>query len=118
MFKKFFANSGPFRVSPGWLTISYILLAIWTVIALFPLYWLLTTAFKAPADVDNGPKFIPWVDFQPTTAAWDYLLNDPSAANIIAPPPLHPDVVGTTNALISPALGASAAVPFLRVEFV
>src|SRR5260221_11241017 len=108
MFKKFFANSGPFRVSPGWLTISYILLAIWTVIALFPLYWLLTTAFKAPADVDNGPKFIPWVDFQPTTAAWDYLLNDPSAGKITAHP--HPKTVslGPPHPFISLSLSASA----------
>ena len=117
MFKKFFANSGPFRVSPGWLTISYILLAIWTVIALFPLYWLLTTAFKAPADVDNGPKFIPWVDFQPTTAAWDYLLNDPSAGNIIAHPYLNTVVVGTTSAFISLVLGASAAYALMRFKY-
>jgi multiple sugar transport system permease protein len=117
MFKKLFTNTGPFRVSPGWLTISYILLAIWTVIALFPLYWVLITAFKAPADVDEGPKFIPFVDFQPTLDAWNYLLNDPSAGNIIAHPYLNTVVVGTTSAFISLVLGASAAYALMRFKY-
>lgn len=96
---------------------SYILLGIWTIVALFPLYWLLITAFKAPVDVDNGPKFIPYVDFQPTLAAWDYLLNDPSAGNIIVHPFTNTLIVGTMSALISLALGTSAAYALMRFKY-
>jgi multiple sugar transport system permease protein len=42
-------------------------LAIWTVFAIFPIYWTFITAFKSPKEVTGGkPTFIPWVDFEPT----------------------------------------------------
>jgi multiple sugar transport system permease protein len=87
------------------------------VIALFPLYWLLTTAFKSPADVANGPKFIPWVDFQPTLTAWDYLLNDPSAGNVIIHPLINTAAVGISSAFISLVLGAAAAYALMRFHY-
>jgi multiple sugar transport system permease protein len=40
-------------------------LAIWTFIALFPLYWTLSTSFKLGRDVTQG-HLIPWVDFSPS----------------------------------------------------
>jgi multiple sugar transport system permease protein len=43
----------------------YLALAIWTFIALFPLYWTLTTAFKLGRDVTQG-HLIPWVDYSPS----------------------------------------------------
>src|SRR5260221_1772534 len=117
MLKKLFATSNPFRVSPGWLTVSYILLGIWTVIVLFPLYWLLITAFKSPGDVNNGPKFIPFVDFQPNTDAWTYLLADPTSGNIVARPYVNTAIVGISSAIIALALGASAAYALMRFQY-
>ncbi|MEP7288980.1 MAG: carbohydrate ABC transporter permease [Chloroflexota bacterium] len=117
MLKKYFANSSPFRVAPGWAMISYLFLGLWAVVALFPLYWLFITAFKAPVDVDNGPKFLPYVDFQPTLAAWDYLLNDPSAGNIISHPLINTVAIGTMSAFISLVLGAAAAYALMRFEY-
>ena len=57
--------------------ITYVLLFALAFIALFPLYWLLITSFKQPIAVFQGPKFIPWVDFQPTLSAWKFLLTGP-----------------------------------------
>ena len=37
---------------------------------LVPLYWVLITSFKLPGEVDNGPFYIPFVDFQPSLDAW------------------------------------------------
>ncbi len=55
-----------------WLTIAtYILLAIWLVIALFPLYWMLTLSIKNLRLITTGPFFIPWVDFAPVTLGWE-----------------------------------------------
>jgi multiple sugar transport system permease protein len=59
------------------LTVAYILLAVWAVICLFPLYWLVITSFKLPIAVFRGPKYFPWIDFQPTLDAWQYLLFGP-----------------------------------------
>jgi len=40
-------------------------LGIWTFIALFPLYWTLSTSFKLGKDVTQG-HLIPWIDFTPS----------------------------------------------------
>lgn len=44
----------------------YAALILWTVIALFPIFWTLTTTFKVAKDVQLGHIF-PWIDFKP---AW------------------------------------------------
>ena len=43
----------------------YSALAIWTFIALFPLYWTLSTSFKLGKDVTQG-HLVPWFDFTPS----------------------------------------------------
>src|SRR3984885_9222555 len=43
----------------------YALLIIWTFIALFPIYWTLSTSVKLGRDVTQG-HLIPWVDFAPS----------------------------------------------------
>jgi len=42
----------------------YAILILWAFICLFPIYWTLTTSFKAAPDVMQG-NLVPWVDFQP-----------------------------------------------------
>jgi multiple sugar transport system permease protein len=49
----------------GGRVLIYLALAIWTFIALFPLYWTLSTSFKLGRDVTQG-HLIPWVDFSPS----------------------------------------------------
>ncbi len=62
--------------TPKWLTITtYLLLAIWVVIALFPLYWMVTLSFKNLRLITTGPFFIPWLDFDPVTLGWDDLFE-------------------------------------------
>ena len=39
-------------------------LLFWAFICLFPVYWTLTTTFKAAVNVTQG-HLIPWVDFEP-----------------------------------------------------
>ena len=49
---------------------AYSLLFVWSVIVLFPIYWVIITSFKDAAAVNQGPFYIPFVDFQPTLDAW------------------------------------------------
>ena len=58
------------RMSPAAKIVAYALLVIWTLFVLFPIYWVLITSFKDAAAVNQGPFYIPFVDFQPTTSAW------------------------------------------------
>jgi len=57
--------------TPKWLLITtYFLLAVWVIIALFPLYWMVTLSFKNLRLITTGPYFFPWVDFDPVTLGW------------------------------------------------
>lgn len=50
--------------------VTYLLLLIWLIIALFPIYWMITLSFKNLRLITTGPFFIPWVDFDPVTLGW------------------------------------------------
>ena len=43
----------------------YTALILWTIIALFPIFWTFSTTFKVAKDVQLG-HIIPWVDFKPS----------------------------------------------------
>jgi multiple sugar transport system permease protein len=47
-------------------TLIYAALIVWTVIALFPIFWTFSTTFKVAKDVQLG-HIIPWLDYKP---AW------------------------------------------------
>ena len=51
----------------GWWTSRVVIYAVrilWAFICLFPIYWTITTSFKAAPDVMKG-NLVPWVDFDP-----------------------------------------------------
>jgi multiple sugar transport system permease protein len=52
----------------------YTILIFWAFIVLFPFYWMFTTSFKRPLDVNRVPRYIPFVDFQPILDHWQFLL--------------------------------------------
>ena len=54
----------------------YAVVIFWCFVCLFPFYWLLTTSFKTPLAVSRGPRYLPFVDYQPTFDHWRYLFID------------------------------------------
>src|SRR5690606_32978878 len=80
-----FRPRGPFQLSPGRALASYLILIFWAFVVLFPLYWLFTTAFKLPVDVASGPKYIPFVDFQPSLHAWQEMLIENGTDYVLRP---------------------------------
>ena len=54
----------------------YAIVVIWSFVCLFPFYWLFTTSLKMPLHVSRGPRYIPYVDYQPTGEHWQYLFNE------------------------------------------
>ena len=63
------------KMSPVANVVAHVLLAIWSVFVLFPLYWVVITSFKDAAAVNQGPYYIPFVDFEPNLNAWRSQFN-------------------------------------------
>jgi multiple sugar transport system permease protein len=94
-------------------TVTYGLLALWALVVLVPLYWVLITSFKGPGDVDNGPFYIPFVDFTPSLQAWDFMLLQ----NYTLGPYLNSVVVALVSTLLAVLIGSLAAYTLVRIRF-
>jgi multiple sugar transport system permease protein len=105
----------PLDISPPAKVLSYVLLFGWAFVVLFPLYWLAITSLKLPIDVDKGPYYLPFVDFQPTLRAWHNILIE--LGNDTLRPYVNTVVVGLTSAVIALAMGAAAAYALVRFSY-
>jgi multiple sugar transport system permease protein len=94
---------------------TYALLGIWTLIVLFPLYWVLITSFKLPVDVNDGPDYLPFVDFTPSLHAWRYIFFDLGRDTLR--PYVNSVVVAAVSTMLAVLLGSSAAYALVRIQF-
>ncbi len=109
------ATYSPFNPSPIGLVLSYLVLGFWTFIVLFPLYWVAVTSIKLPVHVNDGPVYLPWVDFKPSLHAWRYIFVD--LRNDTLRPYANTVVVGFTSSILSLALGTTASYALTRFEY-
>ncbi len=98
------------------MALSYLALGIWTVVALFPLYWLLITSFKLPIDVNMGPFYLPFIDFKPSLHAWDYILVG-NLSNDTMRNYVNTAVVAPVSAGLALLLGTAAAYGLTRFHY-
>ena len=91
----------------------YAILGLWTLVVLFPLYWVLVTSFKIEVQVDSGPFYIPFVDFKPTLDAWNFMLLQ----NNTLGPYLNSIVVTLSSTVLALLIGALAAYALVRIRF-
>jgi multiple sugar transport system permease protein len=63
------------KMSPAASVLAHLLLAVWSLFVLFPIYWVIITSFKDAAAVNQGPFYIPFVDFVPNLNAWRAQFN-------------------------------------------
>ena len=108
-------RSTPLDLAPWQKLLAYVPLIGWTLVVLFPLYWLVVTSFKLPVQVNSGPKYIPFVDFQPTLENWRYILVDLRSDTLR--PYVNTVVVGLTSSIIALALGSAAAYALVRFTY-
>lgn len=90
-------------------------LFFWAFLTLFPLYWVVVTAFKAPPAVNGGPTYIPWVDFQPTLQAWRDIASG-LRGNFVGTV-THSTLIGVTASLLATIFGSMAAYALVRFPF-
>ena len=96
--------------------ITHILLALWAIVCLFPIYWVIITSFKLPIAVFQGPKYIPGVDFTPTLNAWKFLLTGPTSAAVFRSWS-NSAILATTSAAIAVLIGSMAGYALTRFRY-
>jgi multiple sugar transport system permease protein len=87
----------------------YLVLIVWFIFTIFPIYWAVTMSFKdSPSVYGKKPTYIPFVDFKPTYKAWIHLIGKsvPGEAEFIAMPVMGENARYLRNSLIV-ALGSS-----------
>jgi multiple sugar transport system permease protein len=70
LMERLFESPAVGKMSPVSKIVAYGILFFWSLFVLFPLYWVVITAFKNGQIVNEGPYYIPFVDFQPTLDGW------------------------------------------------
>lgn len=95
--------------------LTYLILIAWTVVVLFPIFWMVTTSFKERLDVFLGPKYLPWVDFKPTTKWWARIFTVERRELIT--PFINSLIVAGISSLFAALFGSMAAYALTRYRF-
>ena len=96
--------------------VTHILLFLWALVCLFPIYWVIITSLKLPIAVFQGPKYFPWIDFQPTLNAWKFLLTGPTSAAVYRSWS-NSAILAISSAAIAVAIGAMAGYALTRFRY-
>jgi multiple sugar transport system permease protein len=115
MLRRFFRRPSLSRPAPASMVASYLVLCLWALVVLFPLYWLVVTSLKLPVHVSRGPLYLPFVDFQPSLHAWRFIFQD--IRGDVLRPYLNTVVVSLTSSLLGLTLGTLAAYGLARFSY-
>jgi multiple sugar transport system permease protein len=92
---------------------TYVVLGFWTLVVLFPLYWVIVTSLKVEVQVDSGPFYLPFVDFNPTLDAWTFML----LRNNTLGPYWNSVLVTLASTTLAVLIGSLAAYALVRIRF-
>jgi multiple sugar transport system permease protein len=95
--------------------ITYVLLILWALVVILPLYWVVITSFKIPIQVDSGPFYLPFIDFRPSLDAWHYIFVD--LGNDTLRPYFNSVVVALASTTLAVLIGSLAAYALVRIRF-
>jgi len=110
-----FKSKGLNQPSLAGTILSYVILLFWAFIVLFPLYWLVVTSFKLPFHVNEGPYYIPFVDYQPSGHAWRYVFVD--VVGDMIRPYTNTVVVSLASSVLAIIFGGTAAYGLTRFRY-
>jgi len=113
--KKPFQRKSIFSPSPAAMVLSYLVLGIWALVVLFPLYWYVVTSIKLPIQVIEGPFYMPFVDFQPSSHAWRYIFTD--LRNDTLRPYFNTVVISLISSTLALLIGMAAAYGLMRFNY-
>lgn len=110
-----FKSKGLNQPSVAGTVISYVVLLFWAFVVLFPLYWLVVTSFKLPFQVNEGPYYLPFIDYQPSGHAWRYVFVD--VFNDMIRPYRNTVVVSIFSSILAILFGGTAAYGLTRFRY-
>jgi multiple sugar transport system permease protein len=116
MKKSWFQSKSINTPSPASAAFSYLMLGIWALVILFPLYWLVVTSLKTSSQVAEGPFYLPFVDFRPSLSAWQYILVGDLSHDTLRTYS-NTIIVAPISALLALALGMTAAYALVRFDY-
>ena len=93
----------------------YAALLGWTFVVFFPLYWMFITSFKEPLQVSDGPFYLPFVDFDPSMHAWNYVLV--VQARDTFRPYVNSLIIAGCSTFLAVAIGSMAAYALTRIAY-
>jgi len=102
-------------VAPVPKIVTYIILGFWTFVCLFPLYWLIVTSFKLPIQVNDGPVYLPGIDFKPSLHAWYYIFVD--LGNDTLRPYFNTLLIAITSSVVTVVIGSMAGYALTRITY-
>ena len=91
------------------------LTTLWFVFCIFPLWWIVVTAFKPPSAVSEGATYLPFVDFQPTLQAFKDAIS--GIRGDFLSPIMSSVIVSVLSTALAVLLGSMAAYSLVRFEF-
>ncbi len=115
MFQRLFTPLALGKIPPGKKFLIYLALIVWSLFVLFPIYWVAITSFKEAIDVNRGPVFLPWVDFQPSLHAWKELLVFDYEDTLQAY--LNSIIIALGSTFLCVTIGSMAAYAMARFEY-
>ena len=95
--------------------LTYALLVFWSLVCLFPLYWIAVTSLKGNLEIMRGPYYLPFVDFTPSLDAWVDVLtyaNDHLLLRFF-----NSAVVAITSTLLTVLFGGMAVYGLTRFPY-
>lgn len=101
--------------SLGYRRIGFFIALLWLFFCIFPLWWVLVTAFKPPLAVSQNATYIPFVDFQPTLQAFREALS--GVRGDFTGPIISSVIVSVLSTGLAVFLGSMAAYALVRFEF-
>lgn len=97
--------------------LTYVLLILWAVICLFPIYWTFTTSLKDQVAVLQGPTYIPFIDFQPSSIGWTDILGTEDQRDILIRNARNSLIVALSSAMLAVILGSMAGYGLSRFKY-
>ena len=101
----------------------YLILLVWALFTLFPIYWIFVTSIKSAMAVQGPrPTFIPWVDFTPTLDAFRSIFGSGGGYGVSGMGNLtllmrNSFGAAFGSALLAVVLGAMAAYALTRFQY-
>jgi len=115
LLRRLFTAQDLTSMAPAAKVVVYALLLSWLMVVLFPLYWLFITSFKLPVHVNDGPDFLPFIDFKPSGHAWRYIFVE--LGNDTLRPYLSSVIVASCSTVLCVLIGAFAAYALVRIQY-